>query len=44
VIAVRADEAEHRDVNHRLANELDQKRAERKADKREPEPPAPPAG
>lgn len=30
VIAVRNDEAEHRDVNHRLANELDQKKQERK--------------
>lgn len=34
VVAVRNDEAEHRDVNHRLANELDQKRREREEAKR----------
>jgi ubiquinol oxidase len=33
VVAVRNDEAEHRDVNHRLANELDQKRKERQEEK-----------
>ncbi|MBI3441985.1 MAG: alternative oxidase [Proteobacteria bacterium] len=40
IIAVRNDEAEHRDVNHRLANELDQmkheKRQERTARKSHP--------
>ncbi len=33
VLAVRNDEAEHRDVNHRLASELDQKKKERAAEK-----------
>lgn len=35
IIVVRNDEAEHRDVNHRLATELDEKRAALKQQKRE---------
>lgn len=44
VIAVRADEAEHRDVNHRLATELDQKHAQRRTERHGDPPPAPPPG
>lgn len=35
VLAVRNDEAEHRDVNHRLANELDAKKLERRLEKQQ---------
>jgi ubiquinol oxidase len=35
IIAVRADEAEHRDVNHRFANDLGEVKEKRKAERRQ---------
>jgi ubiquinol oxidase len=40
IIAVRNDEAEHRDVNHGFANQLDAKKAEHRASKRQKKPKA----